>query len=73
MDTEKKIILAFTAEELETLYFALNNYAVENMHTSKTWGNPEARREDVWHRAALTAGRLQARVFEAAEELKFRK
>ena len=60
--------MAFTAEELEVLYSALNSYGLEMMETSKTWGNLEAiceGRKDIWHRTADIAGRLQSRTFHA--------
>ena len=72
-----KTTLSFTKEELETIYFALNNYALENINQSKTWGNLEGLkengyREDVWHREAMLAGRLQSRMFKATNRLEKR-
>lgn len=69
-----KTTLSFTKEELETIYFALNNYSLENIKQSKTWGNPEGLkengyREDVWHRTAILAGHLQSRMYEAEKRL----
>ena len=66
---EKTTRLAFTAAEIEILYNALNNYALEMMHESKTWGNCEARiargGDDIWAQHANNAGRLQSRMYHA--------
>lgn len=69
-----KTTLSFTKEELETIYFALNNYSLENINQSKTWGNPEGLkengyREDVWHRTALLAAHLNSRIYKAEKRL----
>ena len=69
-----KTTLSFTKEELQTIYFALNNYALENINESKTWGNLEGLkengyREDVWHRTAMLSARLQSRVYDAEKRL----
>lgn len=69
--------LTFTAEELEVLSSALNNYGLELMKTSKTWGNIEMLmalgREDVWHQEARKTNVLWCRVFDAERELKSRR
>lgn len=63
-------VLFFTAEELECLKDALNAYAVEMMHKSKTWGRAEFYvREDVWHDNASKAGRIWTRLFDASLEI----
>ena len=69
----KKTTLSFTAEELEVIYSALNNYALEQMQTSKTWGNidkfVEHKGHDVWGREAAIAARLQSRTYLAQTRL----
>lgn len=64
-----KTTLSFTREELETIYFALNVYSIEQIHLSKTWGDVanyiERGGPDVWHRKAEAAGSLQMRVYDA--------
>lgn len=64
------IVLFFTAEEVECLKDALNTYAVEMMHKSKTWGKAEFYgHEDVWHDNASKAGRIWKRFYDASLEL----
>lgn len=64
-----KTTLSFTAEELDVLYYALNAYALEQMETSKTWGNVEEMMKrgghDVWGQTAMKAGHLQSRTYKA--------
>ena len=67
------ITLRFTEQELGTLYFALNHYALDNMKTSKTWGNAAAAMErggdDIWASSARQASDLQVRVYDAQQKL----
>lgn len=66
---DKTTRMAFTADEIETLYNALNDYALRMMKESKTWGNSEARiargGDDIWAQHAIKAGRLQSRMYHA--------
>ena len=69
---EKTTRMAFTAAELETMYFALNAYSCKNMHDSDTWANMDAiaeGRKDVYHRIAEMSLRLQNRTYEAQKRL----
>lgn len=67
------ITLRFTEQELDILYFALNNYALDNMKKSKTWGNAAAAMErggdDIWAATANEAGKIQVRVYDAQKKL----
>ena len=69
MNTEKTT-LSFTAEELEMIYYALNNYSLQYMEKSTTWGDGDAfirngLQHDYYGQEAEAAGRLQLRVYEA--------
>lgn len=70
---EKTTRMAFTADEIETLYIALNSYAVQMMEQSATWANCEARiargGDDIWAQHAIKAGRLQSRMYHAEKRL----
>ena len=69
----KKTTLAFTAEELDIIYFALNLYSLDNIHNSKTWGSTDELiahgGPDIWHGTALAAGSLQSRIYRAENRL----
>lgn len=69
-----KTTLSFTKEELAIIYHALNNYGLEQMNTSKTWGNAEnyiARgyKHDIWGQEVEKIIDLDIRVFAAQERL----
>lgn len=69
----KTTTLTFTAEELATLYIALNNYSLEESQNSMTWGSVDGYLAhggpDIWHRNAILAGHLQTRVYKAERRL----
>ena len=65
----KKTRLEFTAEELEILNTALNNYGLEQMNTSNTYGKADYDRMDVWHRNAYAASALWRRVYMAQKRI----
>lgn len=63
-----KTTLSFNAQELRVIYIALNNYSLENMETSKTWGDYESiltNKKDVWHRDAEAAEAISSRIYQA--------
>ena len=69
-----KTTLSFTKEELSIIYHALNNYGLEQMNTSKTWGNSKnfiARgyEHDIWGQEAQKVIDLDVRIFAAQERL----
>lgn len=69
----KKTTLSFTAEELEILKSALNNYSLEMINLSKTWGVDTAfGREDYYHRFAYRVNNLWGRCYDASKRLEKR-
>ena len=54
-------LLALNTEEIETVYFALNDYALKYMNLSKTWAR-SAFQKDYAHEQAEEIGRLQIKV-----------
>ena len=65
---EKTTTISFTAEELQIVKDALNNYAVEMMEKSKTWGVCWAG-EDIYHVIASKTNRIWCRCYDAKLEL----
>lgn len=62
--------MAFTAEELEILKSALNNYSLEMMNKSETWGKDNSYgREDYYHRFAHKITDIWSRCYKASLRL----
>ena len=57
--------MAFTAEELEHIKNALNDYSLELMHKSGTWGNGNGEM-DYYHHLAYEVNALWCRFYEAS-------
>lgn len=54
-------LLALNEQEIETVYFALNDYALKYMKLSKTWARTSFQK-DYAHEQAEEVGRLQVKV-----------
>ena len=52
--------LTLTPEEVEIVYFALNDYSLKYIHASRTWG--KSAQKDYAHEKAERIGRLQIQV-----------
>lgn len=68
--------MSFTAEELEILNTALNDYALKMMQNSETWGNAEEmikRGDDYYAKVAHKADRIWCAVYDAQKRLETRK
>ena len=61
--------IAFTAEELEHIKNALNDYSLELMHKSGTWGNGNGEM-DYYHHLAYEVNNLWSRCYEASLRLR---
>lgn len=69
----KKTSLSFTAEELEILKTALNNYSLEMMNNSTTWAVAGSfGKEDYFHREAYKTQDLWSRCYDASKRLEKR-
>ena len=62
-NTEKKVRMTFTARELETIYYALNDHFLDQAEKSSTYGMGLGW-EDEFHKEALFAGDIQIRVWD---------
>ena len=60
--------MAFTAEELEHIKNALNDYSLELMHKSGTWGCGSGEM-DYYHHLAYEVNAIWSRCYEAALRL----
>lgn len=61
--------ISLTPQELETVYLALNSYALMYIHASNTWGrNPF--QKDYAHQRAEEVGALQVRIGDEIFETK---
>lgn len=54
--------LTLTPEEVEMVYFALNDYSLKYIHASRTWGNTAVYGKDYAHEKAERIGKLQIKV-----------
>ena len=52
--------LTLTPEEVEMVYFALNEYSIKYIHASRTWG--VSAQKDYAHEKAERIGQLQIQV-----------
>ncbi len=52
--------LTLTPEEIEMVYFALNDYSLKYIHASDTWA--KSYKKDYAHQKAEAIGRLQIKV-----------
>ena len=62
----KNITLTLTDKEFEILRRAIVKYTSEQMHNSKSWGNPEAEDDAAAIRARLACD-VQSKVFKKIE------
>lgn len=68
-----KTTLSFTAEELEILKSALNNYSLELINSSTTWAVPGSfGKEDFYHRLAYKTQDIWSRCYDASKRLEKR-
>ena len=63
-----KTTIALTAEEIEIVKYAVNNYALELMQKSTTWATGSGE-EDYYHRKAYQVNDIWVRFFAAGERL----
>ena len=52
--------LTLTPEEVEMVYFALNDYSLKYIHASQTWG--VSAKKDYAHQKAELIGQVQVKV-----------
>ena len=73
----QKTTISFTAEELELLNSALNDYGLKMMEKSTTWGNAEEMikrgGDDNYAKVASKANRIWVSVYNAQKRLEDRK
>ena len=62
--TTATMTLTLTPEEIEIVYFALNDYSLKYMNASHTWGNMKPYGPDYAEQKATEIGRLQIKVGE---------
>lgn len=54
--------LTLTPQEFETVYLALNNYSLEYIRKSASWG--KSYKKDLYHEKAEEIGRLQVKIWD---------
>ena len=67
MKKQANITLTLTDKEFEILRRAIVKYTSEQLHNSKSWGNPEAEEDDAAAIRARLAFDVQSKVFKKIE------
>lgn len=69
MERTMKTKLAFTFEELQLIKEALNDYSLDAMNKSTTWGNVAMwPKQDFFHKKATAIGLLWIRFYDALQK-----
>ena len=75
MQTKETTRMAFTRAELNAMMDALNNYSVQMMNKSETWGNIDAAkdgRKDIYHTIAEILNHLWRRAYGSRKRIEKR-